>query len=615
MPDFDEISLTEKQLDTNRTKAEGEKLDSAYARKGRIDPAETPRPVRSTPAPPGVKTVVGVAFGDRMIKLATATQDPRGRPSFLEYDVVPVNRVTDFDHPEWPGVLRNTLNRFAGSPGALEVWCTLGSANIDIRTFRIPQLPQKEIFNSVYWKFKKESRPFGGDVLFNYTTLGEVVEDGWSKWEVLAYMVPTQEVQTLKTLFDRAGFPLTGITLEPFALQNFLKTSGILPDRSFLLMLCCDDQYFRLDAFVEGDLFLSKTFRPGLAGADAITRMDDPTFAAMEHEDTISDHPGSGRPAGGPFNESGLTAEDKTLPPPVNENAPEKDARALNPVLPALIETIRTTYEQLTRRPGSAPAGDLIVHGKASPDHPVMTALEQSVGLPLKWIDLQAQVNPIRNRSTVQPQVVRAATFLETVGLALSNPQVTPNFIASGGEARRPEPTRLGRAMKYTSLLLLVVVLVLGYIWPYQIIERKKSRLDDLQRQLEQYSPQVDQDLVRRLLSEGNTKMDHLARYSQKHLGLAVFNELSLLTPSSIHLFEISINMGSAEPGAVRVDKTLELQGFVMGDQAKLESILTEYLLRLDHSPLFTRPVVRSQTRQEHEGAEVLKFEVALWLA
>ena len=90
------------------------------------------------------------------------------------------------------------------------------TARVDVRHVRIPKVTKKQTDNVVYWTAKKEAPFDEKEMIFDFKLQGEVVEQGIPKLAAMVYTAPRQEVEELKNLFSRIGWPLKGIRIRPF---------------------------------------------------------------------------------------------------------------------------------------------------------------------------------------------------------------------------------------------------------------------------------------------------------------------------------------------------------------------------------------------------------------
>jgi Tfp pilus assembly PilM family ATPase len=135
---------------------------------------------------------------------------------------------------------------------------------VETRYIRIPKLPKKQIPNAVFWTFSKEVDFNEKQMLLDFRILGDVNENGITKTQVMTFTIPIAETQALKRLFAMAGYPLSGISIVPFAIQNLLKT-GIVPATGH--NTCClfiGRDWSRITIYAEGDLILSRGIKAGM---------------------------------------------------------------------------------------------------------------------------------------------------------------------------------------------------------------------------------------------------------------------------------------------------------------------------------------------------------------
>ena len=82
---------------------------------------------------------------------------------------------------------------------------------METRQFRIPKVSARQIPNAIYWSHQKEAAFKENEKVFDFEILGEVQDEQTVKIDVLAYTAPVDEVISLRDMFAKAGFPLTGI--------------------------------------------------------------------------------------------------------------------------------------------------------------------------------------------------------------------------------------------------------------------------------------------------------------------------------------------------------------------------------------------------------------------
>lgn len=80
----------------------------------------------------------------------------------------------------------------------------------------------------------------------------------------MAYTAVRTEINELKDLFNKAGFPLSGISIVPFAFQSLLRTGRIDSQQMHVASLYIGRDWSRIDIFSEGNLMLSRGIKAGV---------------------------------------------------------------------------------------------------------------------------------------------------------------------------------------------------------------------------------------------------------------------------------------------------------------------------------------------------------------
>jgi Tfp pilus assembly PilM family ATPase len=257
----DEISSTEKLLELIRADAPQD------------PPAAEPKQPKTRPRGSAFvrgsmsfrkKIAIGVDLGPNDLKLVKVNRISENKHEVLAFERVALDPAYPKDGPVFHKFLKSTIGRFCGSLKAPEIWCTMSSARVDLRLIRIPKVASKQIATSVFWSFQKESPFDEKEKIFDFELLGDVDDKGVTKTEVMAYSVPLQEVKDLKDQFAKAGFPLTGISIVPFAYQALLRAGRIEPNEGNVASLYIGRDWSRIDIFSKGTLMLSRGIKAGV---------------------------------------------------------------------------------------------------------------------------------------------------------------------------------------------------------------------------------------------------------------------------------------------------------------------------------------------------------------
>ena len=182
----------------------------------------------------------------------------------VNWAVLPLDAGIAKDQDKLARFLKTALSGFCRKNARRELWGCISSANVETRALKIPKVPAKQLPNAVLWAFRKEAGFNEKDDIFDYQVVGEIVEDNGPKLQVMASTAPKQEVATLRRLFARAGHPLTGVSIVPFALQNLLQSGWLEADDGGVCALFIGRDWSRIAIFSQGHLVLSRDIKAGM---------------------------------------------------------------------------------------------------------------------------------------------------------------------------------------------------------------------------------------------------------------------------------------------------------------------------------------------------------------
>ena len=235
------------------------------------------------------KTIVGVDIGRNTLRLVAISQSTEKKMELLDYTIIPFEADLTKDSPQFSRFLKSALTTFCGSAKTTEIWSAISSAKVETRYVKIPKVPNKQIHNAVYWTYKKEVSFNEKTDLFDFEILGEITDDGVRRIEVICYSAPIREIQELKNIFERSGYPLTGISIVPFAVQNLLRTQWIDPGVKNLCNLFIGKDWSRIAVFSEGNLVLSRDIKAGIISMIETIREE-----VGQHPDGVAQMPVAG---------------------------------------------------------------------------------------------------------------------------------------------------------------------------------------------------------------------------------------------------------------------------------------------------------------------------------
>ena len=620
-----EISSTERLLDLIRDKSDTEHGSSAISPHS---PLSRGLKASFSKAFSFRKTItVGVDIGLSNLKLVKVGQGFDKTQKLLDYLEVPFESDISKDSPQFPRFLGSVLASFCGTSGKIEIWSAISSIRVEMRYIRIPRVPKKQIPNAVYWTYKKEVSFNEKKDVFDFELLGDVVEDGIPKTEVISYTAPRQEIEQLKGIFSKSGFPLTGITIVPFAIQNLLRTHFIEADEKNVCSLFMGSDWSRIAIFSNRNLVLSRDIKAGMQSLiEAIRRAMDENHADLSME--LTDTEGIGA-VGTSDTGSHITTDEarKIFFDFVKRSSsfPEKEAgldfkeeeifNMVRPALERLVRQVERTIEHYSLKFGNERVGKLYISGQISTHKDIVEHIGNQLGLPIDTIDPFASGSSFVGEVSSPPSAAAREALVPAAGMALSNNSLTPNFIFTYKDKEKlGTVSRINRTLFMVFLICMSLCIGVSF-WQSHLVDRKKAQITVLQQQLGKYSPHVDETRILQLVARSKRKSETLKEFGKRYTGMAVINEISNITPPSIRLLSITADLGGGARMKNKTEKRfLLLDGIIFGSHLTFDASLAGYLVKLRSSPIFEEPIIKKKSLEFLGDREILHFTAELKL-
>jgi len=629
----DEISSTERLLDLIRSReaTESESTDSGPSQSFSAGLTESIKRV----IPFKKKTVVGVDIGRNSLKLVAVTKSAEKKMELLDYSIIPFGADLKRDSLEFSRFLKSALTSFCGSARAVEIWSAISSANVETRYVKIPKVPNKQIHNAVYWTYKKEVSFNEKNDLFDFEILGEITDNGVRRIEVICYSAPIQEIQELKNIFEKSGYPLTGISIVPFAVQNLLRTQWLDPEAKNLCNLFIGKDWSRIAVFSEGNLVLSRDIKAGI-----ISMIESIREEVAQHPDGVPQPLPAGEVAPAYTADIGHEAStDNDLASKLfqlliqNPGAEtvalegaayqkEEVFQMIQPALERVVRQVERTIEHYNLHYTRDSVGKIFVSGQVCSNREIVEYIGNQLNLQIEVID-PFKTDPSFLENVTIPQTIgERGGFVPALGMALSDNSITPNFIYTHKEKQQLSTVLLlNRAVFGVIVLLLTLCIGINY-WQGHLIKLKKGIQNQLQRQLDSTIPTVDQSLIIQMVARKQQNITTLNSVGRRYMGVAVISEVAKMTPPNVKLLNLTVEFGGIEDPKKSdkkaadklAAKVLTLDGVILGDRLTFESSLANYLVNLKKSPIVRQAKIQRQTVELFEDTETLRFTAQLEL-
>lgn len=578
------------------------------------------------------KLIIGVDINDHELRLVKVSQTLERRQTLLDYTKVPFQSDMAVDSPQFHRFLKSVLTDFCGPAKNIEIWTTVSTANAETRFLRIPKVPKKQVFNAVFWSYKKESSFDDQKMVFDFEVLGEIVEEGVRKTEVLAYVVPKHEIGQLRQAFSKIGYPLAGICIAPFAIQNLLRTQVLETDVEDVCTLYIGSHFSRIGIYSKGNLILSRDIKAGIRSmidairvelskeseAPAVLTDDTEALAMVEpFEDTLDEETDPAEKLLYDFTHNALPAagEEQAI-----KYRAEDIYKMILPALDRVIRQVERTIKHFSVKYENDGVGKIYISGQMSANRHMVHYIGEQLDLPIQAIDpFGANLLLSDDISLPETELERDA-YVTAVGLASSNNSMTPNSIFTHEDKAKQAISRRIHLSAIGVFVVLFILCIGVSFWQKSRLDRKEHTIAQLQQQLETFSPIVDQNLIITMVTQTKRKIEKLEEFGEKYLGMAIISEISDLTPANIRLFNVAVELGEGRVNDEDKEKDedqkrlLVFEGVVFGDRLTSETSLTGYLIRLKNSPLFGQPVIQKKSFEFIKNEEVMRFAVHLEL-
>jgi Tfp pilus assembly PilM family ATPase len=567
------------------------------------------------------RITIGVDIGHTYIKLAKISQTEKSY-EILDYLDVPVNRQINVSDPKFQQLLKSTLDQFCGEPQSPVIWSAIQSARVETRCIRIPKVHRKQIANAIFWTFTKKIEFDKAEELLDFEILGDITQDGVKKTEVMAFKAPKKDIFEIKQVFQTIGYPLKGITIVPFAIQNLFRSRIIPHSEEDTCCLFIGRDWTRIAIFNKQNLVLSRGIKAGMHSMveainiaiqnqekwSAPTSTNDSGQISLENHTADFINPESRRLF---FDFIGITGSKTDPSDRLNKPDSTQIFQMILPATERLVRQVERTFEHYALNFNSEGVRKIFISGIVTANPMIVDYIGKQLDLPIAAMNPfpadSAFVRHIRTPENVQER----EGFVPSIGLGLSNNAVTPNFLHTHEDREESETIRRNNMRILTACMIVLMVLIGIFTWQEKRLDEKKSRVDELNNRLLTYNPPAEKELLLALYAKTKNKRQTIHQIVYRYTPAAIVTELSDITPANIRLMSIDAVL-SSDQALPDVSRTIAIEGIIFGDPDRFVPTLTGYLLNLKNSPVFNKPSVRSKQIEYYQNQQVLRFSANL---
>ncbi len=614
----DDITSTEKLLELIRNKgveptgAEGEQ---PAAQKLFKRGAKTPAKRHSKKA-----ITVGIEITENDITLAVVNRLSEKKHKLLKIRRIALGPDSKKGSGEFVKLLKSSVKELIGKYKDPFLWATISSADVETRFLQIPKVPARQVPNAVRWAYQKDAS-IDNSQIFDFLVIDTAAyADGEQKTSVIAYTAPKSVINATQELFRNAGWPLKGISIVPFAIQNLLRTGWIESSGKNVCTLFIGRDWSRIAIFSKNVLILSRDIKAGARSmVQAILERLDKKSSPSEETLTLETPEEEAPPA---TIESSLNlkkakklfAEFLEARPSAEGTLPDLKRerllfRMVQPALDRVIRQVEMTLEHFSLNFDNTAIDNVYISGELSSKKSVATYVGEQLGLPVEPMDPFGNVPESRITGPTGESELNGDIFVPAVGMALSENETTPNFIFT--YVHKGKKAFAKRFNQVANIVFIGMILAAMGIFYYQIemVNEIKAKTIPLKTELAAYSPQLDRNLMASVTGQTVNKMKTYAAEASYYLPAAVIAELIAVTPENVKLTSVQAIMGSVVSQKIeKSGKVLTIEGLITGNSRFFERNITEYLIRLKKSSFFKQPEVKEKMVLETEAGEALRF-------
>jgi Tfp pilus assembly PilM family ATPase len=606
---LNDITSTEKLLKVIRSKEEGAPSPAVHAEP--MPPKTRFFKVPSLSLISLKKTsAVGIDIGHDYIRLVRTAEISGGTRQITDRRRYALPPKTSRDSPEFAAFLKSSLSSICVSPQESDLWVMMSAALVEVRHIRIPKVVKKQIDNAIYWTARKENPFDEKETVFDFELQGEVIEQGIPKLSAMVYTAPRREIEDLKTLFSKIGWPLAGISIVPFSVQNIFRTEWIPAQEGTIVNMFIGNDHSRIDIYSGKNLVMTRGIRAGLNSmVESLTE----TFNELKLEALTTEQ---GRKI--------LNSLSPDLPPLEETDAGfglRKDEvfEMIQPALERLVSQADRTFKYYATEMSGDRIARIFVSCAMNIYQPMIDYVGAQLGIASEVLDPLSVQDSIPACPDVDDSncVSERIAFGPALGLALSNKEETPNLIFTYKEKERDASVkRINRAV-FAAFLAVVLICSGVFFYQNRVIGQRKAVIAGLEMELAQLGSPVDRDRLLKAAAKVSQRRELSKVYADRYLGMVVISELSTLTPANIRFLDLKVNLGSVprrdtaktsgeSPKAPVEEITVE--GLIMGERQIFETSLAGYMMALEASPLFHQVTIQKNNMESYLKGEALHF-------
>jgi Tfp pilus assembly PilM family ATPase len=547
---------------------------------------------------------IGVDFGQGFIGLAKTIKASDGRPMLIDHKIIRYDHLTSKNTSEFNNLLKSALISFCGSFANCSIWTMMPAGEVNVNYLKVARVPKKQLENVIYWTAKKEMSFDDKDSIFDYEVQKEITDQGLPKYLVMVYTAPKAEIDNIKSLFSDIGVPLAGITIAPFAIQNIFRSGWLTQEEETYATLFIGNDFSRIDIYNRQDLAMTRGIKTGTSSMiEAIA-------------DSFSEKSASMR--------IGLDEAKKILFSlgPDSEKLSRKDAGynlredeildMIFPVWERLSRQIERTLQYYTSSVGYQKVEKLYVSSSMNAYNPIIIYLNDQLAVKTEFFDPFSSHSSYTGADSLT--LSEKISMVPVLGLSLSDNKRTPNALFTYVEKNKElRVMRINRGI-FTAFAAALIICLAALVYQAFEMSNLNAKRAQKERELSAYNPVLSTEQISKMAEDVKKYTQGTKKYAQRYLAPAAIGEVASITPGNIKLINLKIGLPAANPkpaaGKAASDSAEDLvvEGVIFGQRDMLQSLLAQYVMKLENSPMFKKVIINKTSYTTFRKSEILHF-------
>ncbi len=568
-------------------------------------PKKAPKTSRSSKRAP-VPRIIGVDFTGTDLILA----ESKGVNTVVTLAVVPIPPSLNMLSQEGFLFLREQLMRACGTLQNVGLWVMAPDESAEARYVRVPLVSPSELQNVTFWTVKREKDVDEGIYAFDYRKCPVLFESGVERQPVLASLVRKDFMERVSSLSEYVNLRLLGIAPRAMAVENLFSSGWLEAPEEQAAVLFLEETCAHIYILREGHVALSRTVKTGL------NSLVSGLFESYQHEiaESLPGAEENPETQGRNFTmddafhflAEGVFPTLSGFTPPTDDELIERIDSALS----RLERQVERSLSNFNSSSGAAPVSRIKLCVPRACETLFSQYFSTYLNIECSPINMPARLAPGLLADMQKVGVALPACF-PAVGMSLASENYTPNSLIPLSQVELERKKRRGVLSGMVVGWAMIGIFIMGGVvswWDTMTLRGQNAIASQVLSEDSAVSPEQVLATARELES---LRQSLTALHAKR--SMASFTaELAQLTPSSVQLVTLRMISQNA-PSRMGNDTgsaTAIISGSLTGDILQREALLTDYLYRLQASPL----VMSITVEKVLSGDKVTNFTATLKL-